>query len=219
MHIQENVDNFANVIHIKYVKHMNSVVSQIRAGRSGTIYFVGGQTDTKTGKALSRVLSTEEKRGEIVRIGRGVYLKPERSKYGIVYPSVSSIAIEIAKRDHAQILPSGQYAENMLGLSTQVPTNYTFLTSGSAREIHLDDVDIIFRRGVPKNFAFENRMIAILNQALKSMGKENVSEETLSVIRKLIRNEKDKDSIKRDLSLVAGWIKDIISPILKENTI
>lgn len=193
---------------------MNGIVSQIHADSPGTIYYVGGQADTKADKALSRVLSTEEKRGEIVRIGRGVYLKPEKSKYGIVYPSVSSIAREIAKRDHAQILPSGQYAENMLGLSTQVPMNYTFLTSGSAREIRLEDVVIIFKRGVPKNFAFENKMMAILNQALKSMGKENVTEESLSVIRSLIRKDKDKDGIRRDLSLVSGWIKDIISPIL-----
>lgn len=195
---------------------MNGLVSKIHADAPGTIYFVGGQADTKSGKALSRVLSTEEKRGEILRIGRGVYLKPERSRFGIVYPSISSIAREIARRDHAQILPSGQYAENMLGLSTQVPMNYTFLTSGSAREIHLDDAVITFKRGVPKNFAFENKMMAVLNQALKSMGKDNVSQETISIIRSLIRQEKDKDAIRRDLSLVSGWIKDIIYPILKE---
>ena len=165
---------------------MNEVVIKATQAPPGTILFVSDCSVTRDDKAVSRILSTLEKRGEIIRIGRGVYLKPEMSRFGVVYPSVTKIAEAIARRDNALILPCGATAENILGLSTQVPMTHTFLTSGSAREIHVNERTITFKRGVPKNFAFENKMMALLAQALKSIGKDNVGEEEMSVIRKLI---------------------------------
>ena len=193
---------------------MNEVAIKATQAPPGTILFVSDCSDTRDDKAVSRILSTLEKHGEIIRIGRGVYLKPEMSRFGVVYPSVTKIAEAIARRDNAQILPCGATAENILGLSTQVPMTHTFLTSGSAREVHVNGRTITFKRGVPKNFAFENMMMALLAQALKSIGKDNVGEEEMSIIRKLIHDEPDKTSLRRDFRLFPGWMKKIILPIL-----
>lgn len=193
---------------------MNEVKQKIMELPPDTIIFVSDYSDMMNDKAISRILSTMEKRGEIVRLGQGIYLKPEMSRFGVVYPSVHKIAEAIAQRDSAQILPAGETAENLLGLSTQVPMTYSYITSGSAREISAGGKSIVFKRGVPKNFAFENKAMALLFQALKSIGKGNVDDEALATIRTLLNTLPDKESARRDSRLLPAWMRQIIIPII-----
>ena len=74
-------------------------------------------------------------------------------------------------------------ALNVLGLSTQVPMKYSYLTTGSERIIKLKNQEIRLKRGVPKNFCYETKLIALLVQALKTLKQQNVGEEELQVIR------------------------------------
>lgn len=60
---------------------------------------------------------------------------------------------------------AGVVALNILGLSTQVPMVYCYLTMGSARTIKFDGFKVILKRGVPRNFAYKTRLIALLVQA------------------------------------------------------
>ena len=193
---------------------MNEVKQKIMELPPDTIVFVSDYSDMMNDKAISRILSTMEKRGEIVRLGQGIYLKPETSRFGIVYPSVQKIAEAIAQRDSAQILPAGETAENLLGLSTQVPMTYTYITSGSAREVNVGGKSIVFKRGVPKNFAFENKTMALLFQAFKSIGKGNVDSELQGAVRTLLTSLADKDSARRDARLLPAWMRQIIIPII-----
>ena len=96
----------------------------------------------------------------------------------------------IAHRDKSKVQPCGMTALNMLGLSTQVPTKYTYLTSGSSRKLKLGDRLIELKRSVPKNFVFKTTLGALLMQALKSLGEKNISKLEIVQIRKLIDNEK-----------------------------
>ena len=107
-----------------------------------------------------------------------------RSKFGIVYPPVGEIVKAIAKRDRAKILPTGNTAMNQLGLSTQVPMNSEYITSGSAREIKLGNRSIRLKRSVPKNFEYKGELMPILVQAMKAIGKDNLTDEHVGVIRK-----------------------------------
>ena len=77
------------------------------------------------------------RQGILHRLSRGIYLKAKETKFGIIYPTTEDIAIAIAERDNAEILPTGSTALNMLGLSEQVTMTPVFLTSGSARKIQM----------------------------------------------------------------------------------
>lgn len=91
-------------------------------------------------KSVSKSLERLTKEAVIIRLANGIYLYP--------------------KRDKAHIAPTGAYAMNLLGLSTQVPMNVVFLTDGSPRKIRLgDDKTITFKHTVPKNLAFVNKTI------------------------------------------------------------
>ena len=89
------------------------------------------------------------------RLGRGIYTKPEYSKFmgKEVLPSLEEIAFAIAKRDKVRIIPTGSYALHVLGLSTQIPMNIVYLTDGTPRRIKIGNSDILFRRASPRNFS------------------------------------------------------------------
>jgi len=152
--------------------------------------------------------------GLLVKLAQGVYAKPRRSRFGLVLPSVDKIVQAIAARDNAEVLPSGMTALNVLGLSTQVPMKYSYLTTGSERIIKLENQEIRLKRGVPKNFCYETKLIALLVQALKTLKQPNVGEEELQVIRSLISREPDRSALAKDVDMMPVWMKRIVKPML-----
>ncbi len=118
---------------------VNIIKEKISSADNGTLFFNNSfpeYDDEYVGKILSDLV----KSGDLYHLSRGVYLKTEQTRFGLVYPPVSAIASAIAERDKAQILPTGATALNLLGLSTQMPMNPVFLTSGSARKIIIDGI-------------------------------------------------------------------------------
>ena len=163
---------------------------------------------------VGSILSELTTEGMLVKIAHGIYAKPRRSKFGVVLPSVDKVVQAIAARDNAEVLPSGMTALNALGLSTQVPMNYTYLTTGSERTVNLSNRKVVLKRGVPKNFCYGTRLISLLVQALKALKKENVGDSELNVIRQLVLKETDKDTLVKDIDMMPAWMKRIIKPML-----
>ena len=152
--------------------------------------------------------------GLLVKLAQGIYAKPRRSRFGFVVPSVDKIAQAIAARDNAEVLPSGMTALNVLGLSTQVPMKYSYLTTGSERTIKLENQEIRLKRGVPKNFCYKTKLIALLVQALKALKQQNVGQEEIQTIRSLISKEPDKTTLAKDVDMMPIWMKRIVKPML-----
>jgi len=164
---------------------------------------------------VGETLAELTKEGILVKLAQGIYAKPRMSRFGAVLPSVEKIVQAIAVRDNAKVLPSGMTALNALGLSTQVPMNYTYLTTGSERTVKLTNRQVVLKRGVPKNFWYETRLIALLVQALKILKQENVGQEELQIIRSLIEKEPDKEALAKDVDKMPAWMKRLIKPMLK----
>ena len=163
---------------------------------------------------VGSILSELTTKGILVKIAHGIYTKPRESKFGVVLPSVDKVVQAIAVRDNAEVLPSGMTALNVLGLSTQVPMNYTYLTTGSERTVNLSNRKVVLKRGVPKNFCYRTRLISLLVQALKALKKENVGDSELNVIRQLVLKETDKDTLVKDVDMMPAWMKRIIKPMI-----
>lgn len=152
--------------------------------------------------------------GLLVKLAQGIYAKPRWSRFGVVLPSVDKIVQAIAARDNAEVLPSGMTALNVLGLSTQVPMKYSYLTTGSERTIKLKNQEIRLKRGVPKNFCYKTKLIALLVQALKALKQQNVGQEEIQVIRSLISKEPDRIALAKDVDMMPNWMKRIVKPML-----
>ena len=85
---------------------------------------------------------------------------------------------------------------------------------GSARTIKFDGFKVILKRGVPRNFAYKTRLIALLVQALKALGEENVEDEELSQIAMLLANEPDREALERDVLRMPAWMKRMVKGLM-----
>ena len=186
---------------------------QILSAEDNTIFFRNDFPQYHP-ESVGRILSDLTEKGVLVRIASGIYVKPRRSKFGMVMPSIEHIVKAVAERDKAQVLPSGATALNALGLSTQVPMSYSFLTTGSARNLNIGNRKVILKRGVPRNFSYKTNLIALLVQALRSLGEQNVDEERMSQIRRLIDMEKDVTALSEDVAMMPEWMKRIVKPMI-----
>ena len=165
---------------------------------------------------IGDILSIYVREGKLVRLANGIYLKTKSTKFGPVYPSPTEIAEAIARRDHAQVLMSGLAAENYFGLSTQIPMKIVFLTSGSARKLNIGNTTIEFKRGVPKNFDFKDKIMATLCLALKSIGNNHVTDAQKETLRNFLNNYTKEHDIKHDLKLMPQWIQKLLNELIKK---
>lgn len=190
---------------------------QVKQDKPGTVYFISDFAQHGNDVFISRLLSECVDDGLLIRIANGIYYKPVETKFGVLFPSVDELIKAIARRDNAQILPTGETAQNLLGLSTQVPTRYVYLTSGSSRRIVLREQTITLKRSVPRNFACKNDFMATLIQALKSIGKDNVTDKHRQMIAGLLQKNLDEKTYIDDLKTAPIWVRKFISEIIKQN--
>lgn len=169
-----------------------------------------------TAKAVQKSLERLEDKGVIVRIAHGIYVRPKVSKLiGPLTPSAEEVAEAIAKRDRLRTVPSGSYALNALGLSTQVPMNIVLLTDGSPREIKVGKRTIKFKKTTPKNLLAKGKISRLVIQALKEIGNGKVTAEEEQKILVLLRKEDIKD-LKHDIALAPVWIQKIMKKALTD---
>jgi hypothetical protein len=150
----------------------------------------------------------------IIRVAQGIYVRPKISKLiGPLTPSAEELADAIAKRDRIRTLPTGSYALNALGLSTQVPMNIVLLTDGSPREIQVGKRKIKFKKTTPKNLLAKGKISRLAIQALKEIGNGRVTEEEELKIVELLRKE-DEIDLRHDIVLAPVWIQKIMKKAL-----
>ena len=193
----------------------NSIAKKLKKLQKGSILFVDDFLDFGNPESVKKALFRLEEKGLLIRLAHGIYLYPKTDKdLGILYPSAEEIAIAIAKRDRARIIPTGVQALNKLGLSTQIPLKAVFLTDGAARSIKIGKRTITFKKTSPKNLLAKGEISSLVIQALKSIGQNKLEAESLKKLQTILRKEK-KENILHDAKLAPAWINKILMSAVK----
>lgn len=103
------------------------VRSKIRRG--GARFWRYSDFDRLPQSAVAAALSRLNKAGELQRVGKGVYYRPELTSFGLSVPARSGVS---AASTRARVFPSGLTAANVLGLTTQNPARPEYATTTSA---------------------------------------------------------------------------------------
>jgi len=193
----------------------NQIKSVILESRKGKVIFSSNFSQYGTGAAIRHTFSRLCKEGVLIRLSAGIYLYPDIDKeIGVIYPSIEKIAKEIAKQEKARIIPTGVYALNALGLSTQIPMRVVFLTDGTPRMINIEgEASIKFKKTAPKYLSFKSKLISLIVFALREIGENKATDEQLEKIKNLLKNEQ-KEIIINDLALAPAWVKNTISKLI-----
>ncbi len=192
------------------------IIEKIKKSKRGTLFFIEDFIRFGGSKTISKSLERLSKENEIRRLAPGIFYRPEVSELlGELRPEIEEVAKGIARRDKARIVPTGSYALNRLGLSTQVPMNIVYHTSGSARKIRVGNTIITFKKASPKNVAAIGEISTLAIQALKAIGKDLVSPQEIEHIQLLLEKERPH-ALEHDIRIAPEWIREILKPALKK---
>ena len=189
--------------------------ARVKAADSGTLFFVNDFCEFDNAY-VSKILSLMASYNILERLAKGIYYKPIVTEYGNVYPSAEKIVHAIAEHEHAEILPTGELALNVLGLSTQVPMKPVYLTTGSPRVIVVGRKQIRLKRRTPRMYAYKSKLMPLLELAMKAKGQSNISKGDINRIRKLLRDSQEKDLVYGDLGNAPVWIRKIVKQLFKD---
>lgn len=195
------------------IKHY--VMRSIDESQPHSIFFISDYAGLGAAETIRKILHEATLSGVLEKAGHGIYIKPKISRFGKVPVPLEKIAREIADRDKCEILPTGSTAANLIGLSTQVPMNLSYITTGSTRTIKIGGRTISFRHASPKNFATKGRVIPLLIQGIKEIGEENISGVEYEAIRRFIEKQQDP-YLQEDLLLAPAWIQRIIKKLMQQ---
>jgi hypothetical protein len=211
---------FTKFVTKKEYKQMQSIEKQIEKSikrkPKGSLILPDDYMNYGSSDAVRKALDRLEDKNVIIRVAQGIYVRPKISELiGPLSPSAEEVAEAIAKRDRIRTVPTGSYALNALGLSTQVPMNIVLLTDGSPRVINVGKRTIKFKKTTPKNLLAKGKISRLAIQALKEIGNGKVTEEEEEKILRLLKKEEEKD-LKHDITLAPVWIQKIMNKALSD---
>jgi hypothetical protein len=165
------------------------------------------------------LLSELAGQGKIRRVARGMYDYPDYSELlgKTLSPDIDQVARAYARKFNWRIEVAGETALNLLGLSTQIPASYVYLSDGPNRRYEILGQTLEFKKSALKNIGFKHRESMLIVQALKALGKEHVSPDIISKIRQQIEPGQC-DKILKDTSSVTGWIFEAIREVCRDET-
>lgn len=166
---------------------------------------------------IDNVLSDLVKAKKIRRVARGIYDYPKYSELlqKELSPDIEQVARAIGRKFNWRIEVSGQSALNILNLSTQIQAKYIYLSDGPNKSYKLfNDVVIEFKKSVLKDIGFKYKESSLIVQALKSLGKEHITDEIIEKIKEQIE-PKMVEKILKDTQSTTVWVYEIIKQICK----
>ncbi len=174
-------------------------------------------TDLASYKAVSKCLERLEDNQEIKRIIQGIYSlnRYDETLALPILPSIDDVVNCLARKHKWIICPTGNTALNMMGLSSQVPASYSYLSSGPYKNYLIYETEVSFKRTMTRELMDYSYKTLLLIQCIKAMGKDNITDEDIAILRKHLSSI-DKSKALEETTVIQAWIRKSIVLICKE---
>lgn len=204
---------------MKRPDNLEQVKNRIQNTEDGSVFIPSDFFDIAEAVKINVCLDRLEETGELQRVMRGIYVKPRYSTLlnKNIPPRSDDIAKAIARNYGWTIIPCGDTALNMLGLSTQIPATLIYISDGPYKIYEVDGITLKFKHTDNKNEITNiSYKTALVVQALKALGKSNVTDKEIRSIAKLL-TENEKAQMLAEAKRVTAWVYDLIRKICKED--
>ena len=194
-----------------------NISNKISKMMPGTVFIVSDFSDTSSYDNIRKILIRLENEGKIRRILPGIYDKPRFSEVlqEEVGPDINGVAEAIARKNNWKIAPDGNTALNLLGLSTQVPANWNYITSGPSNSYQIGNIAITFSHRADKVLSGMSYKTILVIQSLNALGKENITDDIIDQLAKKTSSD-DKKRLLTEAKATTSWIYEEIKKICKE---
>jgi Family of unknown function (DUF6088) len=195
------------------------IISRIYGNGRGWAFSQADFADLGARSTIDSALYRREREGIIRRVIRGVYDYPRTSKAlgGPMSPNIDQVAHALARKFAWRIQPDGATAQNLLGLSTQVPARVVYLSDGPDRSYTVGRTKLAFEHTALKEAGFKLRESRLIVQALKAFGEGRITPKVVTQIRRQFDSPL-RQQILHDTKTATGWVYAAIQEIAKEGT-
>lgn len=197
--------------------YLKQIRKRIDHAEVGTVFIPSDFADIAEAAKVNMCLKRLKESGELTGLKRGVYMKPRYST--LLNQSVPARSDDVAKAMARNfgwtIVPCGDAALNLLGLSTQIPAVWSYVSDGPYRSYTVDGIKLQFKHTDRKSEIIGlSEKTALVIQALRAIGKENITQRDI----KKLSGKLDEAEEKRLLlegQRAAAWIYEAIKRICK----
>lgn len=191
-----------------------TILNRIRGNGGGWAFSPQDFVDLGSRAAVGLALYRLEHAGTIRRVLRGVYDYPRHSRLlgEHLSPDFDLVARALARKFGWRIQAGGPAAQNLLGLSTQVPARVMYLSDGPDRSFRVGQVTLQFKKAPLKEAHFKLKESALITQALKSMGPRRITPEVIAKIRRWLPPGL-RAKVLTDTRTATGWVYTAIQQI------
>lgn len=162
--------------------------------------------------AVDQALSRLVKRGRLLRVSRGVFVRPLEGRFGARAPSALKVLEAFGDLKGETIVPHGAAAANRLGLTQQVPVRAVYLTSGPSRRLTLGAQVVELRHAPRWQLALAGRPAGDVLHAMAWLGPKKAGEALKTLKSKLSKSELEEIASAR--SVLPTWLAEQVSEII-----
>ena len=193
------------------------IKKRIELAEPGAVFLTSDFTDIATTTTVRKCLGRQVEEKNIRRIMDGVYEKPVYSKLLKEYipANPDAIAYAIARSFRWTIAPCGDVALNKLGLSTQVPVVWSYISDGPYRKFSWDNITLSFKHRANREISFMSETTTLVVEALKTLGKERIDDGIILSLRNRLP-EAEKKKMLEEATGVSEWIYAVIRKVCAE---
>lgn len=194
----------------------DQILARIHAQGRGKVYIPKDFLDLGSRDAADQALSRLVRNGDIIRLGRGLYIYPLTQDTNESFSSADQdeIAHALGRRTGSKVVPSGAVSAHRFGLTRKIPIGLTYLTDGRTRQVRIGDRVFQLRHASPKDLPAASRVSSMVFQALRFLGRESVSEGVLAKIQNGLSAEQRAELL-RDANYATDWIAAAARQIAK----
>lgn len=190
---------------------MESIKTRIHAMDDGEIMMTADFADLANLTTIRKYLGRCVDKGLIRRVFDGVYEKPHYSRLLDEYMPTDpeKVAYALARTYHWTIAPCGDIALNRLGLTTQVPTVWSYVSDGPYRIFSWNHIQLKFKHKTNREISMLSTQTILITEALRALGKERITPDIICQLRKKMP-ECDREKILTESSSCSEWIHETI---------
>jgi hypothetical protein len=175
--------------------------------------------DLGSRSAVDQALARLVRQGAIRRVRRGMYEAPRMGKL-LKQPTVQSpdeLVRTWARKNGLRVVPSGAYAANLLGLSTQVPAKIVYYTNGRTRTLAIGPYTVKLLNRGPRTMEVGGKMAPLVFEALRHLSRDGMTPEVIRRLRSTL-SVQDKRELQNNLDYAAAWMKPVVARVVDEES-
>ena len=162
--------------------------------------------------AIDQALSRLARKGELLRVCQGVYVRPIQTRFGSRPPSIEKVIASLSALWGETIVPCGGATANALGLTTQVPVRSVYLTSGPGRRLFLGKLTVELRHAPRWQLTAPHRPAGEVVRALSWLGPDQVEAGLGAIARKL--SAEDFQELAASRAVMPAWMAEPVSAMV-----